>query len=110
MSTKLIDAVKAGNQAECKRVLKLKDIDIHERDRECGRSAIIEASIKGHAKIINLLQSKGVNINDKDNNGTSSIIWASFQGHVNVVELLLSKGANINDKNNDGNSSIILAS
>ena len=111
MSTKLIDAVRAGNKAECKRLLKLKDIDIHERDKILiGRSAIIWASIEGRMKIIKLLLSKGANVNDKDNHGYSVIILASYEGHMNVAELLLSKGANVNDKDNDGRSSIIEAS
>ena len=105
MSTKLIDAVRAGNEAECKRLLKLKDTDIHETDGDLydtNRSAIIWASNEGRMKIINLLVSKGANINDRANDGLSSIIAASREGHVSVVELLLSKGANINDKSNDG--------
>ena len=59
--------------------------------------------------VVELLLTKGANINDKDNDGWSSIICASCQGHVNVVKLLLSKGANINDTDNYGNSSIIVA-
>ena len=61
---KLIDAVKAGNEAECKRLLKRKDIDIHERDIAHGASSIIEASRVGCVKIVELLLSKGANIND----------------------------------------------
>ena len=60
--------------------------------------------------VVELLLSKGANINDKGNDGMSSIIAASKEGHVSVVELLLSKGANINDKDNTGTSSIIWAS
>ena len=110
MSTKLIDAVKTGNRAECTRLLMLEDIDILVTERELGRSAIIIASIAGHADLVDLLLSKGANINDKDKYGASSIMWASREGHVNVAELLLSKGANINDKDGDDSSSIIWAS
>ena len=46
--------------------------------------------------VVELLLSKGANINDKANDGWNSIIWASREGRVNDVELLLSKGANIN--------------
>ena len=112
MSTKLIDAVRAGNEAECKRLLKLKDIDIHERDIVNGnkRSAIIWASNEGRIKIIKLLLSKGANVNDKDSDGDSSIIEASSSGNVSVVELLLSKGANINDISNNGSTAMSLTS
>ena len=55
MSTefKLIDLVKAGDQAECTRLLELEDIDIdiHERDED-DRSSIIWASRKGHVNIV----------------------------------------------------------
>ena len=73
-------------------------------------SSIIEASRRGYLSVVELLLSKGANVNDKNNYGYSSIIEASTHGHVSVVELLLSKGANISDKNNDGFSSIIYAS
>ena len=113
MSTefKLIDVVKAGDQAECTRLLELEDIDIyiHERDED-DRSSIFWASRQGHVNIVELLLSKGADINDKDDYGLSSILAASVGGHVNVVELLLSRGAVINDKDNDGWSSIIAAS
>ena len=69
-----------------------------------------EVESQGHVNVVELLLSKGANINDKDNSGRSSIIHASIHGHVNVVELLLTKGASINDKNNFGWSSIITAS
>ena len=83
MSTefKLIDAVKAGDQAECTRLLELEDIDIyiHERDED-DRSSIVWASRQGHVNIVELLLSKGADINDKDNDGLSSIIEASRCG------------------------------
>ena len=114
MSTKfkLIDAVKAGDQAECTRLLEQKDnaidIDIHERD-ENNCSAIIYASVKGHVNVVELLLSKGADINDKANDGCSSIIEASAEGHVSVVEFLLSKGANFHDVANDGSTAISLS-
>ena len=43
--------------------------------------------------VVELLLSKGANLNSKSDNGNSPIICASSGGHVNVVVLLLSKGA-----------------
>ena len=106
---KLINAVRAGNQAECTRLLKLKGINIDERDRY-KRSSIIIASRYGKVDIAKLLMSRCADVNDKDCGGCSSIIYASLYGHLNIVELLLSKGADVNDKANDGTSSIIWAS
>ena len=107
--SKLIKAVRDGDEVECARVLKLKTADIHKKGIY-GRSSIIEASFNDHVNVIELLLFKGADINDKDNDGCSPIIYASNQGHGNVVELLLSKGANINDKDNNGCSPIIHAS
>ena len=106
---------RAGNEAECKRLLNLKDIDLHERDmrnryKGNNRSAIIIASNEGHVSFVELLLSKGANVNDKDNDGNSSIIQASICCHVSVVEMLLSKGANINDISNDGSTAMSVAS
>ena len=47
-----------------------------------GGSSIILASRVGHLNTVELLLSKGANINDKDNDGTSSIIVASREDHV----------------------------
>ena len=59
--------------------------------------------------VVELLLSKGANINDKDDDGWSSIIWASNQGHVHVVKLLLSKGANLHEITNHGSTAISLS-
>ena len=59
-------------------LLELKDIDIdiHERDED-GRSSIILASRKGHVNIVELLLSKGANINDISNDGSTAISLSS---------------------------------
>ncbi len=67
------------------------------------------ASYQGHVNVIELLLSKGADINDKDNDGDTSIIYASYLDDVNIVKLLLSKGANINDITIDGNTAISLS-
>ena len=108
MSQKLLSAIYAGDEDECKRVLKFKNINIHQRDKS-GWSAILKAFYYGRVNIIELLTC-GANINDKDNNGRSSLILTSMDGHVDVVEMLLSKGSSIMDKDNLGYSSIMWAS
>ena len=56
--------------------------------------------------VVELLLSKGADINDKNNYGDSAIIEASAHGHVNVVKLLLCKGSSINGIDNDRKSAV----
>ena len=71
---------------------------------------MIFASHDGYLDIVELLLSKGANINHKNNDGCSSLFFASQNGHCNVVEYLLSNGAKINDKTNDNFTPLMIAS
>ena len=50
----------------------------------------------GHDKIVELLLSKGADVNAQGGKHSSVLQAASFKGHDKIVELLLSKGADVN--------------
>ncbi|EJD73951.1 KH domain-containing protein [Loa loa] len=58
-------------------------------------TALTLAATGGHDSLVELLITRGANIEHKDKKGFTPIILAATGGHVNVVELLLNHGANI---------------
>ncbi|KAM3726621.1 Ankyrin repeat and KH domain-containing protein mask [Dirofilaria immitis] len=58
-------------------------------------TALTLAATGGHDSLVELLITRGADIEHKDKKGFTPIILAATGGHVNVVELLLNHGANI---------------
>ncbi|OCK83125.1 hypothetical protein K432DRAFT_251839, partial [Lepidopterella palustris CBS 459.81] len=50
----------------------------------------------GHDKIVELLLSKGADVNAQGEYFGNALQGASYRGHDKIVELLLSKGADVN--------------
>ncbi len=67
-----------------------------------NEDSLIEASCNGHAEIVQLFLTNGVNVNARANNGVTPLMCAAVYGHPKVVELLLNKGANVNDEDELG--------
>ena len=108
-TTPLIEAVRANNVGECRRLIESEGADTHKKD-SLSDSPLMYGSRKGYLDIVELLLSKGADIHDTNNHGWSPIILASFYGHVNIVEFLLSKGANVYYKSSEGYSPTLIAS
>ena len=51
-----------------------------------------------------LIETKGINLNTRDNNGKTPLHDAAKQGHFSIVRYLTDKGANLNLKENNGNT------
>ncbi len=55
------------------------------------------AAIKGHLDIVELLVSKGAEINARNtDHNITPLIWAANEGHLSIVRFLLEKGADPN--------------
>uniref|UniRef100_A0A915PGN2 K Homology domain-containing protein n=1 Tax=Setaria digitata TaxID=48799 RepID=A0A915PGN2_9BILA len=58
-------------------------------------TALTLAATGGHDSLVELLITRGADIEHKDKKGFTPLILAATGGHINVVELLLNHGANI---------------
>lgn len=67
------------------------------------------ASQEGNTDTVELLISKGTNINQPDMNGDTPLIVAIKNGKTVIVDLLISKGADINQPNKIGDTPLIIA-
>lgn len=124
--TVLIHAATIGNK-DIVELLIAKGADINMKD-DTGSTALIAAAAafpyvaspvnieseddaliakgKGHKEVINLLMSKGANINERDNQGTTALMVAASCGEKDIVELLISKGADVNITDNEGRTAL----
>ncbi|KAJ5698116.1 NACHT nucleoside triphosphatase [Penicillium macrosclerotiorum] len=59
-------------------------------------SALIAASLEGHEKVVQMLLSRGVDVNAQSGELGTALQASSVQGHVRVVYLLLNCGAEVN--------------
>ena len=73
-----------------------------DRRQSGGWTALMYASIHGHAQIVRLLIQQGASLNLKNEDGTTALIAAASNGHLGAVRELLDNGANIDARNNDG--------
>jgi len=97
--TALFKAVKAGDLAQVKQLMK-QEINLNIRDNRLF-SALHWAVYKKHAKVIAFLVKKGANANVTDNTGATPLHWAAFRGHNKIIKLLVKKGANVNIKDKE---------
>ena len=85
-------------------------VNIDSMDND-GVTALMFASEKGHVNSIELLISKGSDVNIKNfYDDRTALIFASEKGHVNAMKLLISKGSDINAKSCSGWTALIYAS
>ena len=75
-----------------------------------GITPLISAASEGHTDVVQLLvDTKKVDINGKDKDGTNALMAASARGHNKVVDVLLKAGAAVNEQNNDGHTALMFA-
>ncbi len=74
-----------------------------------GKTVLMFAADKGHAKIVELLLKKGARVNTQGPKRLTALMMASKNGHKGCVALLLAHGANIHDKDMFGRSALMRA-
>ena len=74
-----------------------------------GRSALLEAALRGQSKIVQELIGKGADLETRDEDGNTALALAAVTGSAPVIELLLSRGANIDARNKLKETPLILA-
>jgi len=73
-------------------------------DAEGWDFPIHHAAKHGHISVVELLLSKGMDINAEGGTGLTALHYAAEKGHKDVVELLITKGADVNHWECDGMS------
>ena len=61
-----------------------------------GESALHLACQSGDQTTVELLLDKGLDIEQKSNNGITPLLKAALHGHADLLEFLISKGTNFN--------------
>lgn len=91
--------------------LKLLDqqADIEAKDSRSGASPLHYAVMKGRMQIIDLLLSRGADVNSRTRNGTTPLHTAALYARKEVAERLLEKNADINALSAGGSTPLALA-
>jgi ankyrin repeat protein len=109
-TTPLTKAADEGDLDEVTRLLASAEKEgLNHQDAD-GWTALIWASVAGHASVTDALIAAGANVNLRNSNGGSALMRASQQGHADIVRQLIAAGAEVNAANRDGWSPLVLAS
>ena len=82
-----------------------------ETARSPENDALMRAARAGHADTVkSLLNSPGVNVDARDENGSTPLIEAARNGHDGVVEALLIARADVKAKDKQGKTALMYAS
>lgn len=92
----LIDAIKANNQGEVLRLLRLGKKIIDAVDAEYEGGALYWAAAFGYVHFIDPLLNAGVNINKQDKDGRTPVYKAAQNGHAEMITALKAAGGNVN--------------
>ncbi|CAM9763513.1 unnamed protein product [Ascophyllum nodosum] len=74
-----------------------------------GVTALIAASMKGHADIVDMLLEAGCDQNSADKDGTTALMAAASNGHLEAVGSLVKASAALDKQNGDGHSALMFA-
>jgi len=83
--------------------------DIEARDPGSGASPLHYAVMKGRMRIVDLLLSRGADVNSRTRNGTTPLHTAALYAHKEIAERLLEQRADINAVSAGGSTPLALA-
>ena len=85
------------------------DVNIQNISWNLLRTALIEAALKGHTDIVNLLLDAGAEVDTRDNEGRTAVIMAALKGNTDVVRILRDTGADLTIVDVDGKTALMWA-
>lgn len=105
-TTPLIKASKEGNYQAVQKLIDA-GANINEPDSKEGYNALFYAVEYGQLEVVNILISKGANLESKDSLGMTPLAFAANYGYNspnadNIIKMLIKSGANINAKSPGG--------
>lgn len=75
-----------------------------------GTTSLMRSAQEGHTLICKaLLETKLVNVNDKNHEGMNALMLASQRGHGDTVRILVEHGAAIDERTSQGSTALMLA-
>lgn len=83
--------------------------DLEAKDPGTGASVLHYAVMRGNPEILQLLLSKGVDVNSRTKNGTTPLHTAVLYNRYEVAETLLNKGADVDAKSSSGATPLAIA-
>lgn len=93
----------SAKQVHIEHIIKLLPKYLEKQDTQNGNVAMHIAAQNGHYEIVDLLISRGANLNAKNFSGNTPLHMSMEYGFDNVSTLLLQKGAGPKIKNDEGN-------
>ena len=104
------DAANAGDVEKVKALLRTNPGLVNAKDDVWGNTPLHRAAGQGNKDVVELLLSKGAQVDAKGNLGRTPLFAAAGSwGNKDVVELLLSRGAEVNAKDNSGRTPLFEA-
>lgn len=104
----LHDAIARGDHESALKMID-RGADIEAKDPGAGASALHFAVMKGNQPLIDLLVSRGADVNSRTRNGTTPLHTAVLYARLEVAELLVGKGADVNAQSASGATPLALA-
>ena len=84
-------------------VLLANGADVNTKNKDKGDFTLLNYALYDYdKKAIDLLITKGANVNVKDDAGYTPLVYAIWENDKDMVELLIGKGADVNTVDNDG--------
>jgi hypothetical protein len=104
----LHDAIARGDYESAIKMID-RGADIEAKDPGAGASALHFAVMMGKLPVIDLLLTRGADVNSRTRNGTTPLHTAVLYARLEVAEYLLEKGADINAQSASGATPLALA-
>lgn len=108
-----IPLVKSSKEGDIASVQKLvaRGVDVNAKAdiiSDWGKTALMEASLRGYVDIVAALLKAGADVNAKDDYGDTALVFAAGKGHYDIVKLLLNAGAAVNVQTTGSRSTVLM--
>lgn len=108
--TPLRNAAIEGNVEEVRRILEQNAAGVQGRFQTGSLNSVLHNAVaRGHEKVVDVLLSKGANIEATNSEGQTPIFIAVQHNFAHLVNLLVDRGADLQAEDNAGNTPLHLA-